>query len=140
MLQSSILTRQREINVKRFSVWVSAIALLITPVHLALAHGTAPHPRPEPGHQGPRHVKAKIKVTAKGFEPSTVRLHEGDRLTLLVTRKTDETCVKEIVMLGTKHELPVGKTVRIYLGPRDAERITFACAMDMYKGEIVVEK
>ena len=120
------------------------VALAVSSVSVVSGHGGAPHPGRgrDPGHQEPRHVKAKIKVTAKGFEPSTVRLHAGDRLTLLVTRKTDETCAKEIVVpsLGSKHELPLGKTVRIYLGPQEAGRIGFACAMEMFKGEIVVQE
>ena len=69
---------------KRFhSVWL-AIALAVIPIHSAFGHGNAT--QPDKGAQEPRHVQVKIKVTEKGFQPSTVRVREGDHLTLLVTR------------------------------------------------------
>lgn len=122
-----------------------AIALTVFPVADALAHGGASGPPSAAGsnaeHRGPRRVKVKINVTSKGFEPSIVRVHDGDRLTLLITRKTDNTCAKEILIpsLGTNEELPLGKTVRVYLGPQQAGRIAFACGMGMYKGVILVQ-
>lgn len=129
---------------KRYHVLCAVILLAVSSVPLALGHDRAHNPDRghNPGHQEPRNVRLKVKVTAKGFEPSTVRLHAGDRLTLLVTRKTDETCAKEIVIspLGLKYELPLGKTVRIHLGAQDAGRIGFACGMDMFKGVIVVQE
>ena len=65
-----------------------------------------------------------------------------ERLTLLITRKTDKTCAKELVIpsLGTQEVLPLNKSVRVYLGAQQAGRIAFACGMDMIKGEIVVQE
>lgn len=126
-------------------IHLTALAMLIAaPV---FGHGGSHGPRP--GQDSGREQKergelrqVKIKVTEKGFEPSAVKVRAGERLTLLITRKTDKTCAKEIVIapLGLKENLPLGKTVRVYIGPQEAGRITFACAMDMIKGEILVQE
>lgn len=128
----------------RFYVACLVMVATMISVHPAFGNGGGGRPHPDAGHGSQRQElrQVKIKVTSKGFEPSTVRVHPGERLTLLITRKTDKTCAKEIVIpsLGVKEELPLDKTVRIILGAQPAGRIAFACGMDMLKGEIVVQE
>ena len=128
----------------RFRAACLAIVICLIPVGLAFGHGSPAQPHPDKGHGQERQElrEVKIKVTSKGFQPSTVRVHAGERLTLLITRKTDKTCATEMVIpsLGTKQELPLNKTVRVHLGAQPAGRIAFACGMDMIKGEIVVQE
>jgi plastocyanin domain-containing protein len=82
-----------------------------------------------------------IKVTSKGFEPSTIRLKAGRPIVLVVTRMTDKTCVTELVIKDRKirQALPLKRAVEIRLGPEKAGKLRFACGMDMVSGTLVVE-
>jgi plastocyanin domain-containing protein len=82
-----------------------------------------------------------IAVTEKGFEPAVVRVPAGKPVTLVVTRKTDRTCAKEIVIAeeNVKKDLPLGEPVEISFTPRQAGEIRYACGMDMLSGKVIVE-
>jgi len=84
----------------------------------------------------------QITVTEKGFEPARAFVHKGEPVTLIVERKTDQTCAKEIVLQGLniKKDLPLNQAVRIAL-PADVigDSLSYACGMDMYTGVIVAE-
>lgn len=82
-----------------------------------------------------------IAVTAKGFEPKTVKAQVGKPLTLVVTRKVERTCATEIVIkdFGIDKPLPLGQAVTVELTPTKPGPIRFACAMDMIAGEIAVQ-
>lgn len=73
----------------------------------------------------------EIQVSERGFEPARVRIARDEATTLLVTRKTERTCAKQIVLdeLGIREELPLGKAVRITLTPRKSGPMKFGCAM-----------
>ena len=73
----------------------------------------------------------EIQVTERGFEPARVRIARDEATTLVVTRKTERTCAKQIVLdeLGIREELPFGKAVRITLTPRKSGPMKFGCAM-----------
>jgi len=88
---------------------------------------------------GPREVK--IEVTDAGFVPATVEIPKSEAVTLVVTRKTDQTCATEMVFAanGEKHELPLNQPVRIELPAGQPDTQTYACAMNMIKGEIVAK-
>ena len=81
-----------------------------------------------------------ISVTENGFEPSQIDVKHGEAVTLLVTRKTDQTCATEMVIPSRNitQELPLNQTVRVALGPLEVGEVAFACGMDMEKGTIVV--
>ena len=72
-----------------------------------------------------------IQVTERGFEPARVRIARDEATTLIVTRKTERTCAREIVMdeLGIREALPLGEPVRISLTPRKSGPMKFGCAM-----------
>lgn len=80
-------------------------------------------------------------VTEKGFEPSTINVKAGSNVELKITRKTDSTCAREIVIPSKmiKKELPLNKTVNIEIGKLEEGEIKFACGMDMVSGLIFVK-
>lgn len=83
-----------------------------------------------------------VPITAgrNGFEPFRVRATRGKPLTLVVTRTTDETCAKEIVIpdAGIAMELPLGKPVTITFTPGRTGELRYSCAMKMFQGVIDV--
>jgi plastocyanin len=82
----------------------------------------------------------KIEVTEKGFEPASAEIHAGEPVTLLVTRKTEKTCATELVM--PEHQinqpLPLNQEVAITFTPTQEGQLTYACAMNHYKGTLMV--
>ena len=83
----------------------------------------------------------ELSVTENGFEPASVKVAKGVPLKLVVTRKTDKTCAKQIVVkdYGINVELPLNKAVEVSLTPKAAGNIRYACSMDMIAGVLVVE-
>ena len=81
----------------------------------------------------------RIQVTARGFEPARVRIGRDEATTLVVTRKTQFTCAREIVIdeLGIHEDLPLGEPVRITLTPRTSGPMKFGCAMGKMVGGVV---
>jgi plastocyanin domain-containing protein len=88
---------------------------------------------------GPRTVK--MTVTDEGFVPAEIKVRAGERLTLLVTRRTDATCAREIVIAGAgiHQDLPLNQEVRIDLTPEKPGELRYACGMDMIAGTLKVE-
>lgn len=84
--------------------------------------------------------RVEIAVTEKGFEPASVTVDAGKPVTLVVTRETSKTCATELVMpdQGINRPLPLGETVEITFTPEKAGDLHYACAMDMYRGKVVV--
>ncbi len=91
------------------------------------------------GSSGPKRVA--VSVTEQGFEPSRIEARAGEMLTLIVTRRTDATCAKEIVVGRDtiRRDLPLGEPVTVAFVPTAPGEIRFACAMGMYGGTIVVK-
>ena len=84
--------------------------------------------------------RVTLTVTDKGFEPEVVTEAAGKPVTLVVTRTTAQTCATELVMPahGINQPLPLGQAVEITFTPEKAGELTYACAMDMYKGKVIV--
>ncbi len=82
----------------------------------------------------------EMSVTSDGFVPSKVKALKGEKLRLVVTRKTDKTCAQEIVIpnYGINQPLPLGKPVTVELTPKASGEITYACGMNMVTGVILV--
>jgi plastocyanin domain-containing protein len=82
-----------------------------------------------------------ISVTEKGFEPATVTVPAGKPVTLVVTRTTTKTCATELVMAshGINQPLPLGQAVEITFTPDKPGELSYACAMNMYSGKIIVK-
>ena len=83
----------------------------------------------------------ELKVTAKGFEPDQVHVKKGEPLELLVTRTTDQTCAKQLVVkdAAVRKDLPLHQPVTIELTPSKTGEIRYACGMDMISGVLVVD-
>lgn len=96
----------------------------------------APSPLASSGAQ-----EVRLVVTDKGFEPAQIMVEKDRPIALTVTRKTDQTCAKEIVFKGldVRRELPLNQDVRIDLPARSAGTLEYACGMDMLKGSLVVQ-
>jgi plastocyanin domain-containing protein len=109
---------------------------------LALAgHGRAADAPPAEGtlKDGVRTVE--MAVTENGFEPSKVKVNKGEKVRLLVTRKTDSTCATEIVIAdqGVNAELPLGKAVAVEFTPKKSGEIRYACGMGHVSGVLFVK-
>ena len=81
-----------------------------------------------------------MSVTEDGFVPGKVKALKGEKLRLVVTRKTDRTCATEIVIPNYKinTKLPLNKPVTVELTPKASGEIKYACGMDMITGVILV--
>jgi plastocyanin domain-containing protein len=92
------------------------------------------------GTGGGSGARVELAVTENGFEPSEIQAKKGVPLTLAVTRKTDATCAKEIVIADQKirKDLPLNETVEVTFTPSDSGEIPYVCGMDMITGKIVV--
>ena len=99
---------------------------------------TKPAPAPVAAAPGPRSIS--MEVTDDGFVPANVTLKAGEPVVLVVTRKTDETCAKALLIEGTdiNKELPLNKPVEIAWTPKTAGKVKFGCAMDMMIGGVLL--
>ncbi|MGB8930234.1 MAG: cupredoxin domain-containing protein [Anaeromyxobacteraceae bacterium] len=82
----------------------------------------------------------EMEVTGEGFVPARVKVKKGEKVRLLITRKTDRTCATEIVIkdYGINVPLPLNKTVKVELTPKAPGEIHYACAMNMIGGVLFV--
>jgi plastocyanin len=81
-----------------------------------------------------------LTVTDNGFEPSKVKAKKGEKVRLVVTRKTDSTCAKEIVIKdhGINQPLPLDKPVTVEFVPAKSGEIRYACGMDHISGVVFI--
>lgn len=118
--------------------WIAAAL-----VALALSAGVAVAGGDHKGHDhGPRRIA--IAVTKDGFSPDAIKVRKGEKLVLVVTRKTDQTCAGTIVIHVSKdrkieRELPLDKPVEIPVTFAKSGAIKYACGMGHVTGEIRVE-
>lgn len=94
------------------------------------------------GVAAPKGKTVEMAVTEKGFEPAAVTVKKGEPVTLVITRKTESTCAKEIVIdehnVNTK--LPLNKAVKVTFTPKKSGQLKYGCAMDkMIGGVLTVE-
>lgn len=100
------------------------------PQHVATAKVATKHAR-----------TIQIAVTSEGFVPAEVKVKKGEKVTLVVTRKTEKTCATALVMKakGINVDLPLDQPVSVDLKADRKGDLEFACPMDMIKGKIVVD-
>ena len=116
---------------------LASIAIFVTVVAVAgstaLAKGQKPRSSPE--------QIVAMQVTSEGFVPAQVKVKAGQPVKLVVTRKTEMTCAKEIVIkdFGINQPLPLNQPVEITFTPTKAGKFRYACGMDMITGVIIVE-
>jgi plastocyanin domain-containing protein len=83
----------------------------------------------------------ELSVTKAGFVPAQIKVKVGRPVKLMVTRKIEQTCAKDIVIkdYGIQQPLPLNQTVEVAFTPIKAGSSRFACAMDMIAGTIVAD-
>lgn len=88
---------------------------------------------------GPREVQ--LAVTDRGFEPPRAEVPRGQAITLVITRKTDQTCAKEILIpaLNERRALPLDQAVRIDVPNGVADTLGYVCGMHMVGGTIAAK-
>ncbi len=87
-----------------------------------------------------RHIV--LSVTDDGFEPTPVAVKANQPVMLMITRKTDKTCAKEIVVPDYKIEktLPLNQMVEVSFTPTKTGELVYGCAMgQMVKGVLTVQ-
>lgn len=82
----------------------------------------------------------EVAVTDDGFVPARIKARKGEKVRLLVTRRTDSTCAKEIVIKdqGINQPLPLQKTVTVEFTPTKSGEIRYACGMDHVSGVVFI--
>ena len=81
-----------------------------------------------------------IHVTEDGFVPRRAVVPAGKPVTLVVTRDTDETCAKEIVVgSDAPVSLPLHQAVRIPIEAGVHDSLNYTCGMEMYSGVVVAK-
>lgn len=92
-------------------------------------------------HKTPRPQQLNITVTQAGFEPASLKVKKGVPIVLIITRRTDQTCAKQAVFasLNRTVDLPLNQAVRVELPAQAQGRLSYACGMGMYTGELVVQ-
>ena len=83
----------------------------------------------------------QVAVTDRGFEPAETVIPRGQAVTLVVTRKTDQTCAKEILIpaLNERRTLPLNQAVRIDVPKGVADTLNYICGMHMLGGTIAAK-
>lgn len=82
----------------------------------------------------------ELAVTDDGFVPANVTLKANEPVTFRVTRKTDETCARDLLIEGTdiKLALPLNEPVEVAWTPTKAGKVKFGCAMEMMVGGVLL--
>lgn len=83
----------------------------------------------------------KIIVNRDGFLPKEIAYKKGQPLRLAFVRTDAENCASEVVFksLNITKKLPVNEVVTVDVPTEKEGVITFACGMNMFKGQIIVQ-
>ncbi len=81
-----------------------------------------------------------LAVTDGGLVPGEVKVTKGEPVHLGITRKTDKTCMMDVVIsdVGVKAALPLNKTVYVDFTPAKSGTFRILCGMGMQYGKLVV--
>lgn len=92
------------------------------------------------GPAKPANGAVDMIVDKTGFVPAVIQAKVGEPVTLRITRKTDSTCAREIVIksAGINQPLPLDQTVNVTVTPKEKGEMRFACAMDHIAGKLIV--
>lgn len=85
--------------------------------------------------------EVQLSVTDSGFEPARAMVARGQPFTLVVTRKSDQICVREILIpaLNERRDLPLNQAVRIEVPKGVADTLNYICQMHMVGGTIAAK-
>ena len=110
--------------------------LVLTLSLLLPALGCGEHPKQAQGGV------IAMSVTESGFEPDRIKVKKGQPVQFSITRKTDATCAKAIVIdeFNIHTDLPLDKAVTVTFTPQKSGQIKYGCAMDkMISGVLLIE-
>lgn len=84
-------------------------------------------------------VPLQIVVTEAGFVPSDVKVAAGRPTTLRITRTTEATCAKDVVVPGLveRTPLPLGVPVDVTFTPRKSGPLRWGCSMNAMVGGVL---
>jgi plastocyanin domain-containing protein len=93
------------------------------------------------GTTASKYPEVRIEVTDRGFEPDRASVPRGQPVTLVITRRTDQTCAKDVVIpaLNVTKDLPLNRPVQIDVPGGIADSLSYQCGMDMLGGVIVAK-
>ena len=83
-----------------------------------------------------------IDVTNAGFVPALKTVPRDRPVTLIFTRKTEQTCATDVVFtkLHRGYDLPLNKPVRVALAADEVrDTIDYTCSMNMLQGKLVAK-
>ena len=105
-------------------------------IAVALVLGSCQQKQTDPSSR-----EVHVDVTDAGFDPSDIQVPAGQAVTLVITRKTDQTCATEVVFpsLGQRHSLPLNQPVRIALPASAGGTLSYQCGMNMLSGRITIQ-
>jgi plastocyanin domain-containing protein len=85
--------------------------------------------------------RVEIAVTEKGFEPAEVKVPRDRPVTLVFTRKTEQTCATDVVISRSNvvKDLPLNQPVEVTLTFTTPGPVDYHCGMNMIRGSIVVQ-
>jgi plastocyanin domain-containing protein len=84
----------------------------------------------------------QMSVTESGFEPDHIAAKKGKPLKLVITRKTDQTCAKDVVIdeYNIHEKLPLNTPVTIAFTPNKSGQLRYGCAMNkMVSGVLTID-
>lgn len=95
----------------------------------------------EGSHESVKEKTVKVEISEAGFKPAKIKAHKGEELVLLVTRKTDKTCMMALKKVDGSGQvkLPLNKETRFNVGQLNkVGEIKLLCGMDMKAGVVSV--
>jgi plastocyanin domain-containing protein len=100
---------------------------------------------PTAGSAAEKGTRIELTVTEAGFEPSPVKVKEGEPVTLVITRKTDNTCAKSVVIDAAdvkggeriSRKLPLNEAVQLTFVPAHSGQILYGCSMNKMVGGVL---
>lgn len=108
---------------KLFATSAAALTLLVSPVARAAGN------------------QVELTIADDGVSPSTVQAKAGQPLKLVITRKTDSTCINQVVSkdFGIDKPLPLNKPVAVEFTPSKAGTYRLVCGMGMTIANVKVQ-
>ncbi len=108
--------------------------------HGAPAKGPAAAPS-KAAAEAPAKGAITVTVTEDGWAPDRIRVKAGEKVRLVVTRKTERTCATELVIkeLGVDAKLPLNQPVTVELTPTKSGILKYACSMGHVTGTLIVQ-
>lgn len=84
--------------------------------------------------------RATIRVTSRGYSPSSIRLRKGIATEMIFIRTTDLTCGTElrIPAYGISRSLPLNEKVTVSFTPAKTGTVKITCGMDMFRGALII--